>query len=219
MRALGSSVAPKRFVTTRYAYSASPVIWRCSVDIIIIARRTLSTGCPLERERSHVREQRCKSRMNIDWQALRLAWGEWTQRPVKVRSARQWTRSENGRLFGVPVGDEPVFTRGLFTTSASTDPPSSPDTLIPNVRAWLSTEPPPLPFGMDTGVGFWLGAEPPPPPPSLPWQPRHVDDYDSAGFTCTAFSKASPGRSSCRSPANCSNAARTRTPLRGSMQS
>ena len=92
----------------------------------------------------------------IDWQALRLAWGEWAQRkPVKVRASRQWTRSESSCLFGEEVNDDPVvFSSGEFTTSASTYPPSSPDKLIPNVRAWLSTEPPPLPFGMYDGDDF-----------------------------------------------------------------
>ena len=113
---------------------------------------------------------------NSEWDALRREWkeSEWAKGRVK-RAPRQWTRDEQHELFGTPVDMDGNYSAGLFTTASHTVPPSSPDTLIPNVRAWLSTEPPALPPYVETGI--WMGDEPPPGPPTEPREAYHVDDY------------------------------------------
>ena len=114
---------------------------------------------------------------NFDWDALRREWEEWGQRKPIMRAPRQWTRAESDRLFGTLIDDEGNASAGLFTTSPDTEPPSSPDTLIPNVRKWLSTEPPALPDYVQHRI--WMGDEPPPGPPwwVRPLEAYHVDDY------------------------------------------
>ena len=114
---------------------------------------------------------------NSDWDALRREWEEWAHRKPIMRAARQWTRDEQHELFGTPVDMDGNYSAGLFTTASHTVPPSSPDTLIPNVRAWLTTEPPALPPYVETGI--WMGDEPPPGPPwwVRPLEAYHVDDY------------------------------------------
>ena len=115
---------------------------------------------------------------NSEWDALRREWkeSEWAKGRVK-RAPRQWTRDEQHELFGTPVDMEGNYSAGLFTTASHTVPPSSPDTLIPNIRAWLSTEPPALPHYVETRI--WMGDEPPPGPPTQPREAYHVDDYMS----------------------------------------
>ena len=112
---------------------------------------------------------------NFDWDALRREWEEWGQRKPIMRAPRQWTRAESDRLFGTTIDDEGNASAGLFTTSPDTEPPSSPDTLLPNVRKWLSTEPPALPDYVQHRL--WVGDEPPPGSPAQPREAYHVDDY------------------------------------------
>ena len=114
-------------------------------------------------------------RADFDWEALRREWEEWGQRKPIMRAPRQWTSREEDRLFGTSIDDMGNFSAGLFTTSSATEPPSSPDTLIPNVRKWLSTEPPALPSYLQHRI--WMGNEPPPGPPAQPREAYHVDDY------------------------------------------
>ena len=116
-------------------------------------------------------------RKNFDWDALRREWEEWGQRKPIMRGPRAWTHAESNRLFGTELDDMGNYSAGLFTTSPDTEPPSSPDTLIPNVRKWLSTEPPALPDYVQHRL--WVGDEPPPGPPwwVRPLEAHHVDDY------------------------------------------
>ena len=116
-------------------------------------------------------------RANFDWDALRREWEEWGQRKPIMRAPRAWTHAESGRLFGTELDDMGNYSAGLFTTSPDTEPPSSPDTLLPNVRKWLSTEPPALPDYVQHRL--WVGDEPPPGPPwwVRPLEAHHVDDY------------------------------------------
>ena len=114
---------------------------------------------------------------NFDWDALRREWEEWGQRKPIMRAPRAWTGAEMNKLFGTELDDMGNYSAGLFTTSPDTEPPSSPDTLLPNVRKWLSTEPPALPDYVQHRL--WVGDEPPPGPPwwVRPLEAYHVDDY------------------------------------------
>ena len=116
-------------------------------------------------------------RADFDWDALRREWEEWAHRKPIMRAPREWTRAESDRLFGTELDDMGNYSAGLFTTSPDTEPPSSPDTLIPNIRAWLTTEPPALPDYVQRRI--WMGDEPPPGPPwwVRPREAYHVDDY------------------------------------------
>ncbi len=121
-------------------------------------------------------------RKNFDWKALRREWeeSEWAKGRVP-RAARQWTRAEQDELFGTELDDMGNYSAGLFTTSPDTEPPSSPETLIPNIRAWLTTEPPALPIWLECCSRY--SAEPPPGPPAQPLEAYHVDDYMEGGTT------------------------------------